>query len=322
MFRALHAPVFVLCALPAMLHAQCDRWQQRVKYTMDVDLDTRDHRFTGSTRLVYTNNSPDTLRELFFHLYLNAFRPGSEMDVRSRTISDPDSRVGDRIAALGPDEVGELLVERLQQDGRAAQLIPMGTVLKVVLPKPLLPRKSCTLDYAFRGQVPVQVRRTGRYNAEGVAYSMTQWYPKLAEYDHRGWHAYPYVGREFHGVWGDFDVTLHVDSAYVVAATGVLQNPEQVGHGYPNKKPVKRPAGAKLNWHFVAKDVHDFAWAADTGFVHVVRPMAGTAFLPQGPTRAGRDLEAATRVHGKEFPLHEYAFRKIPLAAVQFCAGW
>jgi hypothetical protein len=74
---------------------------------------------------------------------------------------------------------------------------------------------------------------------------MAQWYPKLAEYDHRGWHAYPYVGREFHGVWGDFDVTLHVDSAFVVAATGVLQNPEQVGHGYTSKRSVKRPNRAE-----------------------------------------------------------------------------
>ena len=276
MFRIPRPLLLGLALMPFLsVVAQCDRWQQRVKYTMDVDLDPSDHRFTGTARLVYTNNSPDTLRELFFHLYLNAFRPGSEMDVRSRTIEDPDSRVGARIAALSPSEVGELTVIELRQDGRSAELQPMGTVLKVKLPKPLLPRKSTTLDHTFRGQVPVQVRRTGRNNSEGVAYSMTQWYPKLAEYDQRGWHAYPYVGREFHGVWGDFDVTLHVDSAFVVAATGVLQNPDQVGHGYTSKRSVKRPIGPKLAWHFVAKDVHDFAWAADTGFKHTVQPMIG-----------------------------------------------
>lgn len=263
--------------MPLLIHAQCDRWQQRVSYTMDVRLDDADHRFTGTARLVYTNNSPDTLREVFFHLYLNAFKPGSEMDVRSRAISDPDPRVGDRIAGLAPNEVGDVQVTELQQDGRTAELEPLGTVLRVRLPKPLLPRKSTTLSYRFTGQVPVQIRRTGRNNAEGVAYSMTQWYPKLAEYDQRGWHAIPYVGREFHGVWGDFDVTLDLDSAYVVAATGVLQNPEQVGHGYPSRKPVKRPTDGRLRWRFVARNVHDFAWAADKEFTHVVRPM------PDGP---------------------------------------
>ena len=254
--------------------AQCDRWQQRVKYDMDVSLDVSAHRFQGTSALTYTNNSPDTLHEVFFHLYLNAFKPGSEMDVRSRTIEDPDGRVGARIGELAPDQVGDLQVMTFTQDGRPAELVPMGTVLKVELAKPLLPRKSTTFNYAFTGQVPVQIRRTGRDNSEGVSYSMTQWYPKLSEYDHRGWHAYPYVGREFHGVWGDIDVTLTLDSAFVVAATGVLQNPEQVGHGYPSKKGLKRPAGNQLTWRFSARDVHDFAWAADRDFKHVVRPMA------------------------------------------------
>jgi hypothetical protein len=259
--------------LPLFTIAQCDRWQQRVKYTMAVDLDHNTHRFTGAALLQYSNNSPDTLRELFFHLYLNAFKPNSEMDVRSRSIEDPDPRVGERIAALTEEQVGDQQVIGLKQEGKPATLVPMGTVLKVILPKPLLPGRSTVLAYDFKGQVPVQVRRTGRDNAEGVAYSMTQWYPKLAEYDHRGWHAYPYVGREFHGVWGDFDVTLSVDSAFTVAATGVLQNPEQVGHGYPSRKPAKLPSGNRLTWRFVAKDVHDFAWAADRDFKHVVLPM-------------------------------------------------
>jgi hypothetical protein len=273
---ATRGPVlFVVGSLVALTAtAQCDRWQQRVKYDMDVSLDVSAHRFQGTSALTYTNNSPDTLHEVFFHLYLNAFKPGSEMDVRSRTIEDPDGRVGTRIGELAPDQVGDLQVMTFTQDGRPAVLVPMGTVLKVELAKPLLPRKSTTFNYAFTGQVPVQIRRTGRDNSEGVAYSMTQWYPKLSEYDHRGWHAYPYVGREFHGVWGDFDVTLTLDSAFVVAATGVLHNPEQVGHGYPARKAMKRPAGNQLTWRFSARDVHDFAWAADRDFKHVVRPMA------------------------------------------------
>lgn len=241
---------------------------------MRVELDANTHRFKGATALSYTNNSPDTLREVFFHLYFNAFRPGSEMDVRSRTIADPDSRVTDRIAALKPHEMGELVVDRMAQGSKPVQLEHLGTVLRAVLGQPLLPGKSTVLDFDFHGQVPVQIRRSGRDNAEGVAYSMSQWYPKLAEYDQRGWSAYPYVGREFHGVWGDFDVRITLDSAYTIAATGVLLNPEQIGHGYPSKKAVKRPSGDKLTWRFQAKDVHDFAWAADKEYKHTVREMA------------------------------------------------
>lgn len=268
--------VIVLCT-PLIGLTQCDRWQQRVKYDMQVELDPRSHRFTGSTTLSYTNNSGDTLREVFFHLYFNAFRPGSEMDVRSRTIADPDSRVGDRIAALTKSEVGEQVVDRMVQGGKQLALEPMGTVLKATLAQPLLPGKSTKLQFDFHGQVPVQIRRTGRDNAEGVAYSMAQWYPKLAEYDARGWHAYPYVGREFYGVWGDFDVAITLDSAYTIAATGVLQDPERIGHGYPAKKAVVRPAGEKLTWRFSARNVHDFAWAADKAFIHTVEQ------VPNGP---------------------------------------
>jgi len=271
---------FVACllAVPTFSHAQCDRWQQRVKYTMAVELDVNTHRFTGESTLQYTNNSPDTLREVFFHLYFNAFRPGSEMDVRSRTIEDPDSRVAARIAELEPRDMGELMVDRMSQQGKPVALEPLGTVLRATLVQPLLPGKSTTLTYSFQGQVPVQIRRSGRNSSEGVAYSMAQWYPKLAEYDQRGWHAIPYVGREFHGVWGDFDVKLTLDSAYTVAATGVLQNPEQIGHGYPSKKALKRPAGDRLTWQFKASNVHDFAWAADKDYVHFIEQ------VPNGPT--------------------------------------
>lgn len=276
-YRRLLPAVLVLQA--CFVTAQCDRWQQRVQYDMRVALDAANHRFKGSTALSYTNNSPDTLREVFFHLYFNAFRPGSEMDVRSRTIIDPDSRVADRIAALKPHEMGELVVDRMAQGSKQVRLEHLGTILRALLAQPLLPGKSTVLDFDFHGQVPLQIRRSGRDNAEGVAYSMTQWYPKLAEYDHRGWSAYPYVGREFHGVWGDFDVRITLDSAYTVAATGVLQNPDQIGHGYPAKKPVKRPAGSNLTWRFMAKDVHDFAWAADKDYKHVVREMADGPML-------------------------------------------
>lgn len=324
--RPHHQAALALLALaaPSAVNAQCDRWQQRVRYDMAVELDPATHRFTGSATLGYANNSPDTLHELFFHLYFNAFRPGSEMDVRSRTIADPDPRVGDRIAALKPDEMGELRVERMMQNGKPVTLEHLGTVLRATLAQPLLPGRSTTLAYAFNGQVPVQIRRTGRDNAEGVAYSMSQWYPKLAEYDQRGWHAIPYVGREFHGVWGDINVQITLDSAYTIAATGVLQNPEQIGHGYPSKKPVKRPAGSKLTWRFLAKDVHDFAWAADKDYTHTVREMA------DGPVihcfyKADPELEAVWKQlpeqMEKSFRFMNEHFGKYPWPQYSFVQG-
>ena len=88
------------------------------------------------------------------------------------------------------------------------------------------------LTWFLKRKFPVQIRRSGRNNKEGVALSMAQWYPKMAEYDFQGWHTPPYIAREFHGVWGNFDVKLTIDKAYVVGGTGYLQNPQEIGHGY------------------------------------------------------------------------------------------
>ncbi len=245
-------------------------WQQEVKYDMDIDFDVTKHQFQGTQVLTYTNNSPDTLDKVFYHLYFNAFQPGSMMDERSRTISDPDPRVGSRIAALSEEEIGYQRVHALKQGGKELKYHVEGTVLEVNLATPILPGASSTFEMKFEGQVPIQIRRSGRDNAEGVAYSMTQWYPKMAEYDYMGWHANPYVGREFHGVWGDFNVTIKIDRSYVIGATGVLQNGEEIGHGYQAAdRVVKQKSRGKNEWHFIAENVIDFAWAADPEYQHI-----------------------------------------------------
>ncbi|GGB90215.1 peptidase M1 [Dyadobacter sediminis] len=234
---------------------------------MNVDFDAVKHQYKGTQKLTYTNNSPDTLGKVFYHLYLNAFQPGSQMDVRSRTISDPDSRVKDRISKLSPSEIGYERITSLKHNGKPVIYKEVGTILEVTLNEKILPGTQHTFDLEFDAQVPVQIRRTGRDNSEGIDYSMAQWYPKLCEYDYEGWHANPYIAREFYGVWGDFDVKLTLDASYTVAATGYLQNPDKIGHGY-SKKEVKHKAGDKLTWHFIAPEVHDFMWAADRGYQH------------------------------------------------------
>jgi hypothetical protein len=258
--------LFLLFGLVAFAQPQSGYWQQHVDYTMEVDIDVKTFKYSGTQDLVYTNKSPDALKRVFYHLYFNAFQPGSEMDVRSRNISDPDSRVGSRIEKLTPEEIGFIHAKTLTQDGEALSFQEEETILVVPLAKPLAPGASTTLSMVFEGQVPKQIRRSGRDSKEGVALSMTQWYPKLAEYDHEGWHANPYIGREFHGVWGNFDVKLTLDKRYVVGGTGYLQNPGEVGHGYAEK--TKKTKGKKLTWHFVAPNVHDFAWAADPDYIH------------------------------------------------------
>jgi hypothetical protein len=259
-------------------------WQQHVDYKMDVKMDVKTYQYKGKQELVYTNNSPDTLRKVYYHLFNNAFQPGSEMDARIQSIKDPDGRmvhkikVGEtevkesRIKNLKPNEIGFLHVSNFKQDGQTTFTKEVGTILEVTLAKPILPNSKTTFSLDFDGQVPVQIRRSGRNNAEGVELSMAQWYPKLAEFDFEGWHANPYIAREFHGVWGNFDVKISIDSNYILGGSGYLQNKNEIGHGYQDAGiTVVHPKKNKtLTWHFIAPMVHDFTWAADKDYIHDV----------------------------------------------------
>ena len=259
-------------------------WQQHASYKMDVVMDVKNHQYKGSQELVYTNNSEDTLRKVYYHLFNNAFQPGSEMDARIQSIKDPDGRmvkkttdengakIESRIKTLKPNEMGYLNISNFKQDGEVASAKTVGTILEVTLAKPIVPNSKTTFTLDFEGQVPVQIRRSGRNNVEGVELSMVQWYPKLAEFDFEGWHADPYIAREFHGVWADFDVKINIDAAYVLGGSGYLQNPNEIGHGYQDKGvAVVYPKNTKkLTWHFIAPMVHDFAWAADKNYIHDV----------------------------------------------------
>ena len=267
-----------------ILFAQPDRWQQRVKYNMNVDVDVNTNRFTGIQKLEYTNNSPDKLDRVFFHLYWNAFQPGSEMDVRSREAgnvlingrADWDSRVKDRISKLTADEIGYQKIKSLKLNGVEQPMKLHGTILEVDLTKPILPKSKVNFVLVFEAQVPVQIRRSGRDNAEGIRYSMSQWYPKMCEYDYEGWHPTPYIGREFYGVWGDYDVIIKIDKSYKLAGTGVLQNASDIGWGYDKPgTPLKDISSAKRTWHFIGNNIHDFVWAADPNYEHIVRKQDG-----------------------------------------------
>jgi hypothetical protein len=273
--------LIVTIALPAL--AQPDRWQQRVKYNMSIDMDVNTNRFTGKQKLEYSNNSPEVLAKVFYHLYFNAFQPNSSMDVRSQELGkvmvnnrpDWDARVRDRISKLKPDEIGYQKIISLKMNGIPQPFTYHETILEVNLTKPIAAKSKVVFEMEFEAQVPLQVRRSGRDNpTTGVRYSMSQWYPKLCEYDYEGWHPTPYIAREFYGVWGDFDVTINIDKNYKLGGTGVLVNAAEIGWGYDVPGSALKPtAKDKRSWHFTGSNIHDFVWAADPEYRHIVRKM-------------------------------------------------
>jgi len=243
-------------------------WQQRVKYKINADLDTLKNQYQGKIQLTYFNNSKDTLTKAYFHLYWNAFQPGSAMDWRNRTLEDPDRNLDKLIKNLKPDEIGFHHINSFLQNGQKLDYKIVGTIMEVNLNQPIYPGDSTIFHLDYLTQIPKLLRRSGRDNTEGIEYSMAQWYPQICEYDLQGWHTDPYIGREFYNVWGDFDVKLKVPANYTVAASGYLQNPEEIGKNYPTNKPLNIPKNGKLTWHFYAPNVHDFVWAADPDYIH------------------------------------------------------
>ncbi len=249
-------------------------WQQHVGYSINVTLTDSNHTLDGISSVNYTNNSPDTLHSIFFHLYYNAFQPGSMMDERSRAIiSRP---VVDRIAKLPPDEWGFYNIGNVTVQGKPMKALVTGTIMRIDLAQPLLPGESTTISVPFHEQIPRVIRRGGWMTSDGVEYSMSQWYPKVCEYDNEGWQIQEYIAREFYGVWGEFQVALTLPSRFTVGATGECTNPLEVKHGYDQiasgvKEGLIAPdpgVAGTTTWHFHANPVHDFAWVADDEYVH------------------------------------------------------
>lgn len=270
-------------------------WQQRVDYKMDIDVNEKTFQYTGNMQLNYSNNSSQALSKVYFHLYFNAFQPGSMMDYRLATVPDPDARMVikqgttekpvniSRINTLTPEQIGYQKINSLTVDGQAATYKTDGTILEVTLPKAIAAGETATFNLAWEAQMPEQIRRTGRNSKEGVALSMAQWYPKMAHFDDFGWHLDEYVAREFIAPFGNFDVTIHINKDYVVGASGKLQNPTEV-KGYDKKAKIKSTNG-KSTWNYKAENIHDFVWAADPKFVvDSARSQGGvsvyTVFIP------------------------------------------
>lgn len=316
---------------------QSNRWQQKVKYNMDIDVDAVTNRFTGKQKLEYANNSTDKLDKVFYHLYWNAFQPNSSMDVRSRELgkiviggkTDWDARVKDRIANLKEDEIGYQKIISLKMNGVPQSFTYHETILEVNLTRPILPKTKVVFDMEFEAQIPVQIRRSGRDNPQtGVRYSISQWYPKMCEYDYEGWHPTPYIAREFYGVWGDFDVTIHIDKTYKLGGTGVLVNANEIGWGYDAPgTALKLTDKDKRSWHFIGNNIHDFVWAADPDYKHLVRKMPNGPVVHviynDKPGDAANDAAWATIADAAVMvlPFMEKNFGKYPYPQYSFIQG-
>lgn len=318
--------------------AQPDRWQQRIKYTIDVKMDVVNNQFKGTEKIEYINNSPDTLHKIFIHLYWNAFQPNSSMDVRSRElgkniftnrrgeeVQDWDARVRDRISKLSPTEIGYDSVMEIKVNGLAQKKVYHETILEVQLSKGLLPKSTNSIELSFKSQVPVQIRRSGRDNAEGIRYSMSQWYPKVVEYDYQGWNANPYIAREFYGVWGDYDVKINIDKNYMVAATGILQNPNSIGFGYetPGTK-VPAITASTITWNFKGENIHDFVWMADNNVKHISKKVGTTVlhcFYKAGDLKTDSAWNNVLWAAEKVLPYMESRFGKYPYPQYSFIQG-
>jgi Peptidase family M1 domain len=318
--------------------AQPDRWQQAVKYNMNIDMDVNTNRFTGKQKLEYSNNSPVALNKVFYHLYFNAFQPNSSMDVRSRELGkvlvnnrpDWDGRVKDRIMNLKPDEIGYQKIISLKMNGVPQPFKYHETILEVNLTKPIATKTKVIFEMEFEAQVPLQIRRSGRDNpTTGVRYSMSQWYPKMCEYDYEGWHPTPYVAREFYGVWGDFDVTISIDKSYKLGGTGVLMNASEIGWGYDAPGTELKPTSkAKRSWRFVGQNIHDFVWCADPEYRHLVykMPNSGTVlhsiynFKENDPKNDSAWANVLTGA-AAALPFMEKTFGKYPYPQYSFIQG-
>lgn len=279
----LYTTVLLFAALNA--HAQTDRWQQKIKYSIDVNLDVKTNIMKGKEVVTYWNNSPDSLDKIFVHLFWNAFQPGSMMDERSNyagrvilgrdnkgnIIRDWDKRVADRISKLAPDETGYQRIQTVRVNGQVITPEITQTIMKIPLQQHILPGRSAVIEIVFEAQVPLQIRRAGRDNAEGVRYSMAQWYPKIAAYDHEGWHPNQYIAREFYAPFGEFNVNITLDKHYMVAGSGTIINPNEVGYNYGVVKGMPRTNAETLTWKFKANNIHDFVWSADPDYTMIRR---------------------------------------------------
>ena len=252
--------------------------RQRANYVITARLDEAAAKLVAEGRMVYLNNSRDTLREMYVHQYLNAFRPGSQWSavderegrVRFQKLTDPDFGYERFTAAPRVDGVEV----RVDYPGS-----PDSTVAHFVLPHAVAPGDSTIVAFAWEARASTVPRRQAH---RGRSWDFSQWYPKVAVYDNGGWE--PYALRpagEFYGEFGSFDVTLILSEDQVVAATGLLVSgdpgwvrakkwgdvvsPSLASYTLPTRPEPALGAGEKAV-RFHGENIHEFAWSTSPDY--------------------------------------------------------
>jgi len=246
----------ICCVLALPGQAQQPYWQQQADFSINVSLNEATNTLKGFETINYTNRSPDTLNFIWFHLWPNGYK-------NDRTAFSEQLLKNGRTDFYfsAPKDKGYINQLNFMVDNIAAVIEPSADidVVKLVLPKPLLPKATVVISTPFNVQLPAYVSRSGHTNGD---YQVTQWYPKPAVYDALGWHPMPYLDQgEFYSEFGKFDVQITVPANYVVAATGILQ-PETQGEALG----VSQKAGALKTVHYIQDKVHDFAWFASENY--------------------------------------------------------
>lgn len=306
-------------------------YQQKAVYTMDIEVDASRYTYTGKQTLIYTNNSPDTLSEVYYHLYWNAFHPGSLMDQRvqnqgkdadRRLMTMKDGQPISRLSLIPKEQEGRQNIHWIAQEGIPLTSEIQETVMKVPLAKPLKPGQSTTLTMEWDAVIPQQIRRAGRQNREGIEMTMTQWFPKIAEYDRDGWASFDYLGREFHSTFSDYTVNIAIDPSYIIGAGGSLLNPNEV-KGYHSSAKVKTNAKGLAVWKWKADNILDFAWAADPDYT--VESFTADSGLPvyfvYQKNKKTRNWELAKPYIKKYFALMNEKFGEYKYPSYSFVQG-
>ncbi len=262
-------------------------WQQRADYRIVASLSPETSELRGDETIHYVNHSPDSLPYLWLFVEQNLCEPNS---VTNQLNQPPLVFLGSSFDFSCGSYQGAPRLESMTIGGKEVKRTRYGTTLRVDLERPIPPGGFVDLRAQWHFVVPPQAG--GRMGHDGPLYEIAQWYPRVAVYDDvKGWNHEPYIGAgEFYLEYGDFDVTITVPDANIVAATGELRNPEQVltarqrqrlalarqsdttiaiiGGDEAGKPETTRPApvaaGARpatRAWHYTAHNVRDFAFA-------------------------------------------------------------
>ncbi len=252
-------------------YSQGNYWQQQVNFNITASLNDETHSIDGFESIEYINNSPDTLQYIWFHLWPNAYK-------NDRTAFSEQLLLSRRTDFYFSDPADKGYINRLDFKANGQNATIEATqqidVIKLWLPAPLAPGNKTTITTPFHVQLPYYFSRSGHV---GNDYQVTQWFPKPAVYDAKGWHPMPYLDQgEFYSEFGNFDVEITTPKTYIVAATGVLQDTATLMNLKENKKLAI--AEATNTWHYKQENVHDFAWFASKDF----KVNYDTAILPSG----------------------------------------